>query len=109
MSNVLSNIRFFVSAAIAIAVLVCAVIALIDASRRPERAFASESRQTKKIWLLILGAGLLFAVLGAVQMISVVLNIVAIGPAAVYWYGVRPNITPYGTGGGPRRPSGPAW
>lgn len=109
MSNVLSNIRFFVAAAIAIAVLVCAVVALVDASRRPERAFASEGKQTKKIWMLILGGGLLFAVLGAVGMISVVLNIVAIGPAAVYWYGVRPAIKPYGTGSGPSRPSGPTW
>ena len=109
MSNVLNTIRLVVVLAIAISVLVCSLIAFFDALRRPERAFASEGKQTKTIWLLILGGGLLFAVLGALGLVSVVLNIVAIGPAAVYWYGVRPVIKPYGTGGGPQRPSGSAW
>ncbi len=105
MSDVLNLIRFLVVTAIALVVLVCALIAMFDAARRPERAFTSEGKQSKSIWLLILGAGLLFAVLGALNLITVVLNVVAIGPAAVYWYGVRPHIKPYGTGNGPQRPS----
>ncbi|MCL1870003.1 MAG: DUF2516 family protein [Promicromonosporaceae bacterium] len=104
----LNLIRWLVSSAVSLVVLVAAVIAIIDAARRPERAFTSEGKWTKPIWLLVLGAGLLFAVLGALGMIQIVLNIVAIGPAAVYWYGVRPAIKPYGTGG-TRRPQGPQW
>jgi hypothetical protein len=105
---VLSFIRWGVASAIALVVLVVAVIAFIDLLRRPERAFTAEGKATKTIWTLVLGAGLLFAVLGSLRMIDIVLNIIAIGPAAVYWYGVRPAIKPYGPGG-PRRPQGPQW
>jgi hypothetical protein len=105
---VLDFVRFLVVYGIALVVLVVAAVALVDGARRPERAYAVEGKANKRIWLLILGAGMLFAVLGALQLIGVVLNIVAVGPAAVYWYDVRPAIKPYGTGG-PRRPQGPQW
>ncbi|MFP3713282.1 DUF2516 family protein [Puerhibacterium sp. TATVAM-FAB25] len=99
--------RGFVVLIISLAVLVVAVIALLDAVRRPERAFASEGKLTKKKWLLILGAGALFALLGALGLIGIVLNIVAIAPAVIYWVDVRPAIKPYGTGR-PRN-QGPQW
>ncbi|WP_425955947.1 DUF2516 family protein [Xylanimonas sp. McL0601] len=104
----LDFVRSFVDLAISLVVLVVAVVATVDGARRPERAYSVEGKATKRIWMLILGAGLLFAVLGALGMIQIVLNIIAIGPAAVYWYDVRPAIKPYGTGG-PRRPQGPQW
>ncbi|QAY69220.1 DUF2516 family protein [Xylanimonas protaetiae] len=104
----MNSVQNLVADAIALAVLVAAIIAIADAVRRPERAYTSEGKNTKTIWMLILGAGLLFALLGTLNMIGIVLNIIAIGPAAVYWYGVRPAIKPYGTGG-PRRPQGPQW
>ena len=104
----LNSVRIFIDLAISLVVLVAAVVAIADGARRPERAYSVEGKATKKIWMLILGAGLLFAVLGALGMIQIILNILAIGPAAVYWYDVRPAIKPYGTGG-PRRPQGPAW
>ncbi|ACZ32030.1 hypothetical protein Xcel_3024 [Xylanimonas cellulosilytica DSM 15894] len=104
----LNLIRELVALAVSLTVLVVAIIAIADAARRPERAFAAEGKATKTIWTLVLGGGLLFAVLGALGMIGIVLNIIAIGPAAVYWYGVRPTIKPYGTGGS-QRPQGPQW
>lgn len=76
------------------AVLVSAVIALIDAVRTPASAFANNGKWSKKIWLLILGAGLLFAVLGALSMVGLMLNIIAIVPAAIYWYGIRAEMKP---------------
>ena len=103
----MDTLRWLVANAVALAVLVVSVIAILDALRRPERAYTAEGKQTKTIWMLVLGAGLLFAVLGALQMIGIVLNIIAVGPAAVYWYGVRPAIKPYG--GGSQRPQGPQW
>lgn len=99
--------RWAVVNLIALVVIVMAVIALLDAVRRPERAFASEGKLTKKKWLLILGAGALFALLGLLQLIGVVLNILAIAPAVIYWVDVRPAIKPYGDGR-PRN-QGPQW
>ncbi len=103
----LDYFRGFVVLIISLAVLVVAVIALLDAVRRPERAFASEGKLTKNNWLLILGAGALFALLGALGLIGIVLNIVAIAPAVIYWVDVRPAIKPYGNGR-PRN-QGPQW
>jgi hypothetical protein len=104
---VLDYFRGFVVLIIALAVMVMAVIALLDAVRRPERAFASEGKLTKNKWLLILGAGALFALLGLLGLVGIVLNIVAIAPAVIYWVDVRPAIKPYGTGR-PRN-QGPQW
>ncbi|WP_245993033.1 DUF2516 family protein [Xylanimonas allomyrinae] len=39
---------------------------------------------------------------------STFLNLIALAPALIYWYDVRPAIKPYGTGG-PRKPQGPQW
>ncbi|GAB2471474.1 DUF2516 family protein [Xylanimonas ulmi] len=107
----LDLVRGLVGLTISLVVLVAAVVAIADGARRPERAYTAEGKATKTKWMLILGAGLLFAVLGALGMIQIVLNIIAIGPAAVYWYDVRPAIKPYGAGGprGPRGPQGPSW
>lgn len=99
--------RGFVVLIISLVVIVAAVIALLDAVRRPERAFSSEGKLTKNKWLLILGAGALFALLGLLNLIGIVLNIVAIAPAVIYWVDVRPVIKPYGTGR-PRN-QGPQW
>lgn len=104
----LNDLRVLVALAIALGVLIMAVVALADAARRPARAYDVEGKASKKIWLLILGAGGVFALLGILGMISPVLNLIAVAPAVVYWVDVRPRIRPYGTGG-PRRPQGPQW
>lgn len=94
--------RFVLVTVIALGVLAASVVAFADAAMRPPRAFSEEGKRTKRFWLLLLGAGLLFAVLGALSMISVVLNLAALIPAAAYWYDVRPAIKPFGTTrGGP--------
>ena len=85
-------IRFGLTIAITIGVLFVALLALVDALRRPADAFAENGKKTKKFWLLILGAGALFAVMGAVGMLNIMINILAIVPGAVYWYDVRPAI-----------------
>ena len=85
-------IRFGLTVVIAIGVFVAAMLALIDAARKPGTAYTDGGKKTKKFWLLVLGAGGLFALLGAVGMINIMLNIIAIVPAAIYWYDVRPAI-----------------
>jgi|GEM_PF-435940 len=96
----LSTLRFILVLVIGLGVLAAAVVAFVDAVRRPERAFTEAGKRTKKFWLLVLGAGLLFAVLGALNMIGIVLNLAALVPAAVYWYDVRPELP--NTGGSTR-------
>jgi len=95
-SEVLDTIRLVVTIAIGVTVLVAAVVALIDAARRPESAYAYAGKQNKRLWLLILGGGLLFAVLGALGLVTLILNIIALAPAGVYWYDVRPAVKNYG-------------
>lgn len=93
-------IRFWVTVVISFAVLLAAAWAFIDAVTRPDRAFVlAMVRGSKKVWLLALAVGWLFAVLGAFQMVSIVLTILAVGPAAAYWYGIRPDLLPYGRTG----------
>lgn len=89
-----TGIRMVITIAIMVGVLAASVIAFADAARVPSFAYTSNGKRTKKFWLLVLGAGLLFALMGAVQMIGIMLNIIAIVPAAAYWYGVRPEIKP---------------
>lgn len=94
----LRTIRFLLITVIGIGVLVAAVIAFTDAIRRPERAFSEAGKRTKKFWSLVLGAGLLVALLGAVGLVSIIFNLAALVPAAAYWYDVRPELPNPGGG-----------
>lgn len=87
-------------------VLIALVIALVDAGRRPDRAYRAEGKLDKTKWLLILGFAGVVALLGALGMIGVFLNLVAVVPAAIYWVDVRPRLLGHGTGNGPQRPGG---
>ena len=89
---IFAALRMVLTLAISSAVLICTLIALIDAVRHSDHVFIREGKKTKKFWLLILGAGVLFALIGFAGMIGIVLTIAAIAPAAVYWYDVRPAI-----------------
>jgi len=90
--GVFGSIRFIITLAIVIGVLLASVLAFFDAMRVPADAFPAGEKRTKKFWLLATGVGLLFAVMGAVGMIQIVMNILAIAPAAIYWYDVRPAV-----------------
>jgi len=111
MQQGLAILRFVLSIAISLGVLVVAALGFFDALRRPEQAFSQEGKRSKKFWLLLLGAGLLVAVLGALQMgVGIILNLAALIPAAAYWYDVRPEIKSHGTtrGARPPKPAKPA-
>jgi len=90
-----ASLQWLLTLAITTGVLVVTILAFLDVIRRPDFAFYREGKKTRRFWLLLTGAGALFGLLGFAGMISIVLNIMAITPAAVYWYDVRPAISHY--------------
>jgi len=98
---------FFV--ALSIAAFVVETWAFIDAIIRPAPAFVASGKQTKPIWLIILGVafvlGLYTAAYGGVTSILAVVAFVA---AAVYLADVRPKVREFRRGSSTRQgPYGP--
>jgi hypothetical protein len=98
---------FFV--ALAVAAFVTEAWAFVDAITRPAPAFVAAGKQTKPIWLIILGVafvlGLYTALYGGVTQILAVVAFVA---AAIYLVDVRPKVREFragrGTSNGPYGP-----
>ncbi len=84
--------------------------AFIDAISRPSRAFPATGKQTKPLWLIILGVatvvGLYSLVFSAGLAISL-LPIAAFVAAAIYLTDVRPKVKSIGRGGSSSGPYGP--
>ena len=68
---------------------VLVVWALVDAVRRPPDAFVAAGKQTKQIWLLILGGCLVVTLLGWGGYFNLLGAVVAVA-AIVYLDDVRP-------------------
>lgn len=82
--------------------------AFVDAARRPTAAFPAVGKQTKPIWLIILGVAAVIGLgsfLYGVSLISL-LPIVAFVAAAIYLTDVRPKVRDFrrGTNSGPYGP-----
>jgi hypothetical protein len=96
-------------AVISIAAFVFEAFAFIDAVRRPAPAFVAAGKQTKPIWLIILGVatvvglGYAFYLRGA-SVISI-LPVAAFVAGAIYLVDVRPKVRDFKTGS--RSGSGP--
>ena len=102
------NIFFVV---ISIAAFVVEAFAFIDAVRRPASAFTAAGKQTKPIWLLILGVAMVVGLgyafyLGGASAISI-LPVAAFVAAAIYQVDVRPNVKEFKTGSSRSGPYGP--
>lgn len=82
---------------IAIVAFIVEVFALVDAVRVPTEAYTAASKQTKKLWLLILGIANVVGLAGAAAIISIlsILPIVAFVVAAIYLADVRPAVAGY--------------
>jgi hypothetical protein len=83
--------------------------AFIDAIRRPTGAYLAAGKQTKQIWLIILGVasaiGLAYAVYGGITSI---LAVAAFAAAAIYHVDVKPKVKDYRKGrGSSNGPYGP--
>jgi hypothetical protein len=85
--------------------------AFIDAITRPSQAFVAAGKQTKQLWLIILGVatvvGLAFAIIGVGP--TSILPVAAFVAAAVYLADVRPKVRSFpknrsGTSSGPYGP-----
>jgi predicted membrane metal-binding protein len=92
-----------------LAALVVEAWAFIDAVRRPAGAFTAAGKQTKPLWLIILGVAAvvgLGSVAYRVPLISI-LPIVAFVAAAIYMVDVRPKVREFKGGGTSSGPYGP--
>jgi predicted membrane metal-binding protein len=100
---------FWFFEALSIAALCVEVWAFVDALRRPAPAFTAANKQTKPMWLIILGVatviGLGYTLLGGISLIQI-LPIVAFVAAAIYLTDVRPKVREF-RGGSSAGPYGP--
>ena len=89
---------------LAIAAFVCEVWGFADALRRPGKAFVAAGKQTKPLWLIILGVaaviGLYLGVLSGGFGAVGILPIAAFVASAIYLTDVRPKVREYGGTGG---------
>jgi hypothetical protein len=89
--------------ALAAAALVVEGFAFVDAVRRPATAFVAASKQTKPLWLIILGVatviGLYSVFVGGIQSLVGILPIAAFVASAIYLTDVRPKVRAIGGGG----------
>jgi hypothetical protein len=95
---------------LAIAALAVEVWAFVDAVRRPASAFPAAGKQTKPLWLVILGVaaviGLWSSTLGGPNLVSL-FPIVAFVAAAIYLTDVRPKVREFKGGSSSSGPYGP--
>jgi hypothetical protein len=94
--------------ALLIAAFVVEAWAFIDAVRRPAPAFVAASKQTKPLWLVILGVALVIGIGGATGYLGIfsILPIIAFVAAAIYLTDVRPKVREF-KGGSTQGPYGP--
>jgi Protein of unknown function (DUF2516) len=82
--------------------------AFIDAIRRPAQAFVAAGKQTKQLWLIILGVAAVIGLAGAVYGVgpTSILPVAAFVAAAIYLADVRAKVKDFRSGGD-RTHSGP--
>jgi hypothetical protein len=80
--------------ALLVAAFVVEAWAFIDAIIRPKAAFPAAGKQTKTIWLLILGVAFVVGIAGAVGALSLIsiIPIIAFAAASIYLVDVRPKV-----------------
>jgi hypothetical protein len=78
------------------AAFVVEAFAFIDALRHPAAAYTAASKQTKPVWLIILGVALVIGFGGITQEVGLfsflALPIIAFVAAAIYLADVRPKV-----------------
>lgn len=86
-----------------VVIFVLALWALVDLARRPAAAFVSAGKRTKKFWGILLGVAVLVAFVALPPLRQ--FTFLALGSAVaavVYLVDVKPAISPYSGGRGPR-------
>lgn len=97
--------------ALSLVAFVFEVWAFVDALIRPSQAFVASSKQTKQLWLIILGVAVVLGLAAASGRINVInfLAVAAFVAAAIYMADVRPKVRTFpknraGTSQGPYGP-----
>jgi len=89
---------FFV--ALAVVAFAVEAWAFIDAIIRPAQAFTAAGKQTKVIWLIILGVAFVLGLYAAAYGgITGILSVAAFVAAAIYLADVRPKVKEFRRGG----------
>jgi hypothetical protein len=97
---------FFV--ALAVAAFVVEAWAFIDAIIRPAPAFVAAGKQTKVIWLIILGVAFVLGLYSAAYGgVTGILSVAAFVAAAIYLADVRPKVKNFRGGSSSSGPYGP--
>jgi Protein of unknown function (DUF2516) len=80
--------------ALGLAAFIVEAWAFIDAITRPAHAFVSAGKQTKPLWLIILGVAAVIGLAGAVYGVgpTSILPVAAFVAAAIYLADVRPKV-----------------
>jgi predicted membrane metal-binding protein len=86
--------------ALSLAAFVCEAWAFIDAITRPTQAFTAAGKQTKPIWLLILGVAAVLGLAAASGYMGITsfLAVAAFVAAAIYLVDVRPKVKEFRKG-----------
>ena len=110
MFDAYTPLRYFFLA-LGLAAFVVEAWAFIDAIGRPAQAFVAAGKQTKPLWLIILGVAAVVGLAGAVYGVgpTSILPVAAFVAAAVYLADVRPKVRSFpknrsGTSQGPYGP-----
>jgi hypothetical protein len=97
---------FFV--ALAVAAFVVEAWAFVDAIIRPAPAFVAAGKQTKVIWLIILGVAFVLGLYSAAYGgVTGILSVAAFVAAAIYLADVRPKVKNFRSGSSSSGPYGP--
>ena len=88
--------------ALGLAAFIVEAWAFIDAITRPGQAFVAAGKQTKPLWLIILGVAAVIGLAGAAYGVgpTSILPVAAVVAALVYLADVRPKVKDFRNGGG---------
>jgi hypothetical protein len=88
---------FFV--ALAVAAFIAEAWAFVDAITRPAQAFTAAGKQTKRLWLIILGVAFVLGLYSAAYGgVTGLLSVAAFVAAAIYLADVRPKVKEFTRG-----------
>ncbi|MDS1270243.1 DUF2516 family protein [Lipingzhangella sp. LS1_29] len=97
-----ANILFWL---IFVAVFVVSLYALVDAAKRPAEAFVATDKQTKQLWLILLGVATLVGFITVFGGSRILFLTIAAGiVAGIYLLDVRPALNAITGGRGPYGP-----
>jgi 4-amino-4-deoxy-L-arabinose transferase-like glycosyltransferase len=92
-----------------VAAFVVEAWAFVDAIRAPAASFVAAGKQTKPLWMIILGVAFLIGIGGALNRLPIFsfLPIIAFVASAIYLADVRPKIRNLSGGSSSQGPYGP--